>query len=433
MDVCVMDINNPYILLLIPVAWIFVNKKNYLYLLSLTLLLVAFAQISLKEKQTIKYPSNKVYLLLDESYSMSCNDLKPNRLEYAKKQIKRFLDGVNKDFVLFTFDKFVHPIATKKDMGLADMDRFVDALGDDVKFARLAAKKLKKYAYLDTIKIEKTGTDIKSAIDSIDAIDRNKKIIIVASDGGEKEVEGDFIFWGFATKEGAKVPGYEGVSKLNIIGSKYFRYDEVEKLVKYINSLNVYSTQTVKVKKDISPYFTIPAALLFLAALIRKYLFVIALAFVFVPHSELKANDTLGCIYQFFGFHQKARKEFQKGSSDLAKLKTAIYYIIDDKCEQALPLLESIQSLTKQKEYDTALCLVRQKRYKEAYEKLRYLHREYTDDKKIAKFYNTLRRYEEQQKRTTIIYQAEKKMKKEKTQKPAGKKAPYSIKKENPW
>ena len=428
-----MSIENPYILILIPIIWIFINRKNYLYLLSLTLLLIAFSQISLKEKKEIKYPSNKVYLLLDSSYSMSCNDLKPNRLEYAKKQIKRFLDGVNKDVALFIFDKFVHPVATKKDMGLADMDRFVDALGDDAKFAHLASKKLKKYAYLDTIKVEKTGTDIKSAVDFIDAIDRNKKIIIIASDGGEKEVEGDFIFWGFATKEGAKVPGYEGISRLNIIGSKYFRYDEVEKLVKYVNSLNVYSTKTVNVKKDISPYFTIPAALLFLAALIRKYLFIIILAFVFVPHSELRANDTLGCIYQFFGLHQKAREEFQKGGSDLAKLKTAIYYIIDDKCEQALPLLESMQSLTKQKEYDTALCLARQNHYEKAYQMLRSLHKEYTDDKKIAKFYNTLRRYEEEQKHTTILYQAEKKMKKEKTQKPAGKKAPYSIKKENPW
>ncbi len=411
----------------------FVNKKNYLYLLSLTLLLIAASQISLKEEKKIKYPSNKVYLLLDNSYSMSCEDLEPNRLEYAKKQIKKFLSGVNKDVALFTFNKFVHPVSTSKKFGLSDTDRFMDALGDDTKFAQIASKNLQRFSYVDTIKIEKIGTDIKSAVDSVDAIDKNKKIIIVASDGGEKKLQGNFLFWGFATTKGAKVPGYEGASRLNIIGSKYFRYDEVEKLIKYVNGINIYSTTSVTLKKDISYYFTIPAALLLLSALLRKYLFVAAFLFLFLPYGELKANDTLGCVYQFFGMHQKAFEEFKRGQSDLSRLKTAIYYIIDDRCKDALPLLESLQSLNKQKEYNTALCLVREKRYEEAYEKLRKLHKEYSDDKKIEKFYNTLRKYEDEQKRTTIIYQTNKKMKETKNKSKSDKTQNYTVKKENPW
>ncbi len=428
-----MSVSYPLFLFAIPFILLFINKRNYLYMLSLIFLLLGASQIARIESKEIKYPSNRVYLLIDNSYSMSCTDLKPNRLEYAKKEIKRFLKGVNKDIAVFTFNKFLHPITFDKKVSLEDTQRVLDALGDDAKFAKIASNKRRPFDYIDKIMIEKTGTDITSAIDAVDAIDKSKKIIIVASDGGEKKVQQDFIFWGFATKKGAKVPGYDGVSRLNIIGTKYFRYDEGEKLLAYVNKLNIYSITTVKIKKDISFYFLIPAALLLLAALVRKYLFVVALLLL-LPHNELRANDTLGCIFQFFQMHKMARAEFQKGNSDLAKLKTSIYYILDDRCKDALPLLESMQGLTKQKEYNTALCLVREKRYEDAYNKLLHLRKEYTDDKKIEKFFRTIQKYLDGRKRATIIYQVQKKHIKEKKKKASVKKdANTTVIKEYPW
>ena len=79
------------------------------------------------------------------------------------------------------------------------------------------------------------------------------------------------------------------------------------------------------------------------------------------------------------------------------------------------------------------MCLVREKRYEKAYEKLRKLHKEYSDDKKIEKFYNTLRKYENEQKRTTIIYQTNEKTKETKNKSKLDKTQNYTVKKENPW
>ena len=415
-----------WILSLLPILLLFTNRKNFLFILSLAFLIVASSKITIKQKQEVKYPSNKVYLLIDNSYSMSCDDLKPNRLEFAKKEIKKFLKGVNKDVIVFEFNKFVHIVSANKINISKYLNKFFDNPG----------KKFPKFSYIDKIKIKKIGTDIKSAINSVKAINKSKKIIIVVSDGGDKKVDGDFIFWGFATKKGAKVPGFDGVSRLNIIGGKYFRYDEVKKLVKYVNKLNIYSTTTVEKERDISIYFVILGAVLFLAGLIKKYIFLILL--LIFPQTGLRANETLGCIFQFFGLHKMAFSEFKQSKSELSKLKTSIYYIINDECDKAVPILKSMNEYEKQREYNLALCLVRKKRYKEAFFKLQNLQREFTGDRKIKKFYLALKEYIDELKRTTIIYQPLKKLKQKETKKKKKTdnnktKNKYSIIKENPW
>ncbi len=415
-----------WILSLLPILLLFTNRKNFLFILSLVFLIVASSKITIKQKQEVKYPSNKVYLLIDNSYSMSCDDLEPNRLEFAKKEIKKFLNSVNKEVVTFEFNKFIHLISTNK----INIPEFLNKFFDN------PSKKIPKFSYIDKIKIKRIGTDIKSAINSIKAINKSKKIIIVVSDGGDKKVDGDFVFWGFATKKGAKVPGFDGVSRLNIIGGKYFRYDEVEKVVKYVNKINIYSTTTVYKDKDISIYFVFLGAVLFLAGLIKKYIFLILL--LILPQTELRANETLGCIYEFFGLHKMAFSEFKQSKSELSKLKTSIYYIINDECDKAVPILKSITKFKKQREYNLSLCLVRKKRYKEAFLKLQNLQREFSGDRKIKKFYLALKEYMDELKRTTIIYQPLKKAKQEETKKKKKTdnnetKNKYSIIKENPW
>ncbi len=421
-----MSIENIWILSLLPILLLFTNRKNFLFILSLAFLIVASSKITIKQKQEVKYPSNKVYLLIDNSYSMSCDDLKPNRLEFAKKEIKKFLKGVNKDVIVFEFNKFVHIVSANK----INISKYLN------KFFENPGKKFPKFSYIDKIKIKKIGTDIKSAINSVKAINKSKKIIIVVSDGGDKKVDGDFIFWGFATKKGAKVPGFDGVSRLNIIGEKYFRYDEVKKLIKYVNKLNIYSTTTVEKERDISIYFVIIGAVLFLAGLIKKYIFLILL--LILPQTGLRANETLGCIFQFFGLHKMAFSEFKQSKSELSKLKTSIYYIINDECDKAVLILKSMNEYEKQREYNLALCLVREKRYKEAFLKLQNLQREFTGDKKIKKFYLALKEYMDELKKTTIIYQPLKKLKQKETKKKKKTdnnetKNQYSIIKENPW
>ena len=421
-----MSIENIWILSLLPILLLFTNRKNFLFILSLAFLIVASSKITIKQKQEVKYPSNKVYLLIDNSYSMSCDDLKPNRLEFAKKEIKKFLKGVNKDVIVFEFNKFVHIVSANK----INISKYLN------KFFENPGKKFPKFSYIDKIKIKKIGTDIKSAINSVKAINKSKKIIIVVSDGGDKKVDGDFIFWGFATKKGAKVPGFDGVSRLNIIGEKYFRYDEVKKLIKYVNKLNIYSTTTVEKERDISIYFVIIGAVLFLAGLIKKYIFLILL--LILPQTGLRANETLGCIFQFFGLHKMAFSEFKQSKSELSKLKTSIYYIINDECDKAVPILKSMNEYKKQREYNLSLCLVRKKRYKDAFFKLQNLQREFTGDRKIKKFYLALKEYMDELKRTTIIYQPLKKLKQKETKKKKKTdnnetKNKYSIIKENPW
>ncbi len=420
-----MSVENIWILASLPILLLFANKKNFLFMLSLAFLLIASSHISIKEKQEVKYPSNRIYLLIDNSYSMSCDDLKPNRLEFAKKEIKKFLKDVNKEVIVFEFNKFIHLIAENKENTLKRLKEFFD---------NPSKVKTAQFSYIDKIKIKKIGTDIKSVLNSINAINKSKKIIIVVSDGGDKKVDEDFIFWGFATKNGANVPGYDGVSKLNIIGKKYFRYDEVEKLIKYINNLNIYSKTSIYKDKDISIYFVIIGAIFFLLAIVKKYIFLVLL--LFLPQGQIRANETLGCIFQFFGLHKMAFSEFKQSKSELSKLKTAIYYIIDDKCKKAVPILKSLKEYKKQRGYNLAICLVREKRYEEAFEKLQNLHKNYTDDKKIRKFYIALKEYMDELKETTIIYQAKKSKDEKKIDKKTDNnetKTKYSIKKENPW
>ena len=167
-----------------------------------------------------------------------------------------------------------------------------------------------------------------------------------------------------------------------------------------------------------------------------KNIFLVLVLLLFLPQGQIRANETLGCIFQFFGFHDMAFKEFRQSKSELSKLKTAIYYIIDDKCKKAVPILKSLKEYKKQRDYNLAICLVREKRYEEAFEKLQNLHKNFTEDKKIRKFYIALQEYIDELKETTVIFQAKKSKDEKKIDKKTDineTKTKYSIKKENPW
>ena len=103
-----MNILHPEVLILIPLIFLFTTKKNLFFSLSATFLVLALSGIAKKEIKSIKLPNNDIFLLIDTTYSMACKDLKPNRLEYAKKEIIKLIKKVNKPIGIFSFDKNVN-------------------------------------------------------------------------------------------------------------------------------------------------------------------------------------------------------------------------------------------------------------------------------------------------------------------------------------
>ena len=364
-----MSILNPEILLLIPLILLFVNKKNLFFILSAVFLVIGLSGVSKEEKKEIKFLNNDVFLVIDTTYSMACEDLKPNRLEYAKKELIKFIKKFNNPIGLVTFNKNVNILS------LPTSDK------------KILIQKIR------SLKIIKSRTDIKMAINKVKSLNPNSKIILV-SDGGDKKIDGDFIFWGFATKKGAKVPGFNAISKLNIIGKKYFRYDELDKLLKYLNKNKSYTIKEIKIYKPISYVFVVLAFVFFLVGIILNRLSILMILLFFYPNS-LKANDFLGCVYEYIGLKKAAFNEFKKGNSDFAKIKVAIYYLRKDEFKKALKILKNVNS--NKAKYIKALILTKLKRYKEAFEMIKDIPL----DKEKAKLFNFLKQYQRQ---TAVIY-----------------------------
>jgi ferritin len=294
---------------------------------------------------------------------MASEDLKPNRLEYAKKEIIKLIKNVNKPIGIFSFDKNINLLS------LPTMDK------------TLLINKIKP------LKPVKARTDILMAINRVKYISSAKKTIVLISDGGEKEVKGDFIFWGFATSKGAKVPGFDGISKLNIIGDKYFSYKDTNKLIKYLNSHTLYTEKKVTIYKPISYIFSILAFISFtIGVILSRFKILVILLFIF-PH-QAKANDILGCLYEYVGLKKAAIKEFKNSNTDLANMKMSIYYLKKGEYKHALKKINKVKN-NPQKNYIKALILTKQKKYKKAFETLQNsaLY------KNSLKLYNLLKKY----------------------------------------
>jgi len=397
-----MQFLNPEFLVLIPILFLFINKKNFLYVFSGVFVILAMAGLAKVTQKEIKIPNNDVYIAIDNSWSMACNDLKPNRLEAAKKAVAKFIKDTNYSISLLTFNKNIEMLA----------------------FPTQSKYKLLKK--LKNIKLQKSSTDIEMVVNAINNINFQPKTIIIVSDGGDKKIEGNFIFWGFATKAGSKVPGYEGISKLNIIG-KYFKSQK--EIIKYINSNFHYEIKQVPVYHYYSGYFVLFALfMLLLNGLKMRFFIIIFLAIL--PYQSY-ALDSLGCLYQMFGFDKLAIREYKKTNSDFSNMKIGIYYMKQKEYKKAIKYFEKVKNYQKEKSYNTALCLIELEKYDKAYEIVKSL-RIYNDEK-IQNLYRGLYEYF---KDLTIVYPiiySPSKENKLKQTKQNNSNSKVSLKKDNPW
>lgn len=352
-----MKILYPETLFLIPFIFMFLNKKNIFYVLSAVFLVLAISNISIVKQKSIKIPQNDIFILLDTTYSMSCNDIKPNRLDYAKKEIKKILKNVNKNILLFTFT-------------------------DNIK---LISK-----SNLDKLKPTKAKTDIKVAVNKAKYLSNTKKTIVVVSDGGEKKVNGDFVFFGIATKKGCVLKDFGVVSRLNIIGNKYFKYNETDKLINYLNSINKYTEKKVESYKSLSFVFVILASVFFMVALFKERFFMVIVLFLLYPNS-LKANDFLGCLYEYVGLNKLAINEYKNSKSDFAKMKMAFYYFKKQNYKKALKILNQVNGYKLKKNLLKTVAFIKLKKYKNAYNTIKKISD--IPDKRVQRLYNELKKY----------------------------------------
>ncbi|MFO7525313.1 MAG: VWA domain-containing protein [Ignavibacteriaceae bacterium] len=153
----------------------FSGKKNALkfgiILIAHTLLIIAAANPQVGTKMTeVKQTGIDVFILLDVSYSMIAEDIKPNRLEKAKLQISSLIQKLQGDrigLVIFSGEAYIQiPLTT--DYSAANL--FLSAV--------------------DVNSVPQPGTAIASAINlaarSFDSLS-TEKVIVIISDGEDHE------------------------------------------------------------------------------------------------------------------------------------------------------------------------------------------------------------------------------------------------------
>jgi len=358
-----MEITQPLFLFLIPPVLMLGWKKNIFAALSAAFLLTALSGISKVETKKIKVPNQDVIFVIDTTYSMAAEDLKPNRLEYAKKELIKIIKKLNIPVGAISFSKGVNLLS----LPTLNHNKLIE--------------KIKK------LKPQKSRTDILMAINAAKNLSDSKKTIVLVSDGGERKINDDFIFWGFATKKGAKVPGYDAVTKLNEIGKVKFAYNQSEKLLSYLQTHKNYSIKEVKIKKPVIYPFVILSFISFaLGVLVKKISVIFAVIFIVINPQPANANDFFGCLYEYLGIK---KDPFKNSQTDFGLLKHSIYLIEHKEYHKALQSLSRIKGYEKEKTYLKALVLTKLQRYNQAYKEIKKITS--YEDKNIQKLYNFLK------------------------------------------
>ncbi|HXX62276.1 MAG TPA: VWA domain-containing protein [Bacteroidota bacterium] len=237
--------------------------KLIVLLMALALLLVGLADPQIGTRmEDVKQEGVDIFIALDVSLSMKAEDIKPNRLEKAKFEIRNLiakLAGDRVGLIVFAGDAFVQfPLTT--DYSAANL--FLDIIDVDA--------------------VPDPGTDIGAAIeramDSFDFSETTTKVLVIITDGENNEGDvfdaaqdaakkGVLIYTiGLGSPAGAPIPIYNAagqasdfkrdhsgtivLSKLDeagleriasIGGGKYFRgtnaQDELDEIYKTINAL----------------------------------------------------------------------------------------------------------------------------------------------------------------------------------------------------
>jgi len=266
--------------------------KNALLVTAAGLLALALANPQVGTRlEEVKQEGVDIFIALDVSLSMKAEDIKPNRLEKAKLEIRNLIDRLGGDrigLIVFAGDAYTQfPLTT--DYSAANL--FLDAVDVDV--------------------VPVPGTSISSAIErameSFDFKETTTKVLIVITDG--ESFEGDafeaaedaakqgvlLYTIGLGSSEGAPIPMYDAsgrqvdfkrdrsgavvltkldeptLEKIAAIGNgKYIRgtnaQDELDEIYKSVNALQKkqFGTKQFTDFEDRYQWVLVPAVLILL-------------------------------------------------------------------------------------------------------------------------------------------------------------------------
>jgi len=183
---------------------------------------LANPQIGTKLEE-VKREGVDIMIALDVSNSMKAEDIKPNRLESAKREISRMLEKLQNDrigIIVFGGESYLHLPLT------ADYS---------------AARLILSTVDVDVVPIQGTavGSSIKLAMKSFVAGEKKHKVIIVITDGENHEddaisaakdarEEGSFVHTiGMGSPDGAPIPIYQNPASAGPVGFKQDREGKI--------------------------------------------------------------------------------------------------------------------------------------------------------------------------------------------------------------
>ena len=385
-------------------------------------------------EKTIYKKDTEIVVLLDHSLSMDVSDLKPTRLTFAIRKVKKLLKELEDEKVgLIIF-------AEKPEIIFYPYEKITET---DIKNLTIKAG---------------GSTDILSAFSVANSVlTAKEKIIVLVSDGSDEDLGKvkdlikqsgiKIVFYGTATEKGGKVPGYEAISRLNSemvkiaqlngIFVKPTQTDEdISKIVSFIKNISE-KTKTVLLKihyrTDLSPFIALLSLGIITGGfLLRRFgsVFLIMLLFAYPSYS----GEMTGYFYYTIGKYKKAASEFLQEKDPENMYNAGLSYYKAGMYLNALSVLKKIKTddpdLKKKIFYTLSLCYLAQKKYKKAEKILSELIEMYPTEEKIRKLYRfvnmvyTLNKKPEEKK--TIVKIKEKKSKHFKT-------APMEIGEKNPW
>ncbi len=390
--------------------------RNMMLFAALFSMIVALARPALP-KAEIEAASKSIDILvaLDISKSMLADDLYPNRLEFAKRKIFELLDKfdeANAAIIAFGNDGFL-----------------VSPLTEDKNSLKYLIKNL------DTNSLTTDGTNIMIAISKADEFLKkdDKKILIIFSDGGDKEEFSDEIMtakehniyvyiYATATNNGAAIT-YLGekikdknenivITKLNPnipklalqSGGAYikggYKDDSIDQIIKDIKEKFALKDGKSKIIKEYKELFYYPlfSALLFML-------------FAFSSLPKRSTTFTVGILlFNFWGIDLKA------GIFDFIEIEEGFKLYRNENYKEARKHFEKVAASKKDAPsyYDLANSYYKNREYKKALDT--YLKAESTDKNIIYKTlfnigntYFKLKKY----KKALLSYQKAKKIKNE--------------------
>ncbi|WP_457643413.1 VWA domain-containing protein [Persephonella sp.] len=401
------------------------------------LMLLSLAQPVWKKGEKTFYKKDaEIAVLIDRSLSMGVSDLPPDRLSFGLKKVKQLIKALKDEkiaVVVFSDRPYVVSYPYEKNESLLNK--------------------------LDTVSISPEGsTGMLEAFSVANSVLTGKeRIVILVSDGGDEPLDKlkvllensglKLIFWGMATEEGGKVPGYDAVSRLNTEMVEFaeehgrfvkYSYDntDVESIASYIKNLTE-KTRTVLFKVSIntqlSPFLALTALfVIFLTYLSRRF-FTAALA-VLLLYAPSYSGELEGYLYYFIGKYERAGEEFLESKTPSSLYNAGLSFFKAGRYDRAESILSEIQTedpqLRKKVFYTKALCLIAKNDFEKAYQISKQLLQIYPDDEKVKKVYYFLNMVvsleEEPEKQKTTV-----KLKEQQSQQP--KTSPMEIGDKNPW